>query len=87
MKLTGIKEKYEVCKNRCNVASTGIGVVGFSVLASKPAFAAAVVTNTQMDAITTDITANLAVILPVGLAILGIMIGIALIPRIIYKFF
>lgn len=33
------------------------------------------------------INTNLGVLLPVGLTIMGIMIAVALIPRIIYKFF
>lgn len=33
------------------------------------------------------ITTNLGVLLPIGLTIMGIMICVALIPRIIYKFF
>ena len=33
------------------------------------------------------ITANLDVLLPIGLTIMGIMIAVSLIPRIIYKFF
>lgn len=37
-------------------------------------------------ALTTSITSNLDVLLPVGLTIMGIMIGVSLIPRIIYKF-
>ncbi len=51
------------------------------------AFAEAVVTEAQITAIETDIMANLGVILPAGLTVLGVMIGISLIPRIIYKFF
>lgn len=35
----------------------------------------------------TTINTNLGVLLPVGLTIMGIMIAVALIPRIIYKFF
>lgn len=36
--------------------------------------------------ITTAISSNLDVLLPVGIGIMGIMIGISLIPRIVYKF-
>jgi len=82
-----VKERFKNLQNKCNVVSAGVGAVGLSLLATKPACAAAVVTVEQMGAISTDISANLAVILPVGLTVLGIMIGIALIPRIIYKFF
>jgi len=36
--------------------------------------------------ITTAITSNMDVLLPVGIAIMSIMIGVSLIPRIVYKF-
>lgn len=37
--------------------------------------------------LTDAITSNLGVLLPVGITIMGIMIGVSLIPRIVYKFF
>lgn len=36
--------------------------------------------------ITATLTSNLEVLLPVGIGIMGIMIGVSLIPRIVYKF-
>ena len=36
--------------------------------------------------LTNTITTNLGVLIPVGLTIMGIMVAVALIPRIIYKF-
>lgn len=36
--------------------------------------------------ITTTLTSNLDVLLPVGIGIMGVMIGVSLIPRIVYKF-
>ena len=36
--------------------------------------------------ITTTLNSNLDVLLPVGITIMGIMIGVSLIPRIVYKF-
>ena len=36
--------------------------------------------------ITEALTSNLDVLLPVGIGIMGTMIGISLIPRIVYKF-
>lgn len=44
-------------------------------------------TSTMFDGLLTTITSNLGVLLPVGLTLMGIMIAVALIPRIIYKFF
>ncbi len=44
-------------------------------------------TSGMFDGLLTTITSNLGVLLPVGLTLMGIMIAVALIPRIIYKFF
>lgn len=41
----------------------------------------------MLEPITTAITSNLGVLLPVGIGIMAIMIGVRLIPRIIYRFF
>lgn len=46
-----------------------------------------VLTAAMLEPLTDAITANLGVLLPVGIGIMGVMIGISLIPRIIYKFF
>lgn len=44
------------------------------------------ITADMLQPITNALTSNLSVILPVGISIMGIMIGVGLIPRIIYKF-
>lgn len=44
------------------------------------------VTAEMLAPITTTLTSNLEVLLPVGISIMGVMIGIGLIPRIVYKF-
>lgn len=44
------------------------------------------ITAEMLEPITTTITSNLNVLLPVGIALMGIMIGVSLIPRIVYKF-
>lgn len=49
--------------------------------------ASAVVTSDMLQPVVDTIMANVTVLLPVGLGILAIMLGIALIPRIIWKFF
>ncbi len=46
-----------------------------------------VVTSEMLEPVVNAITSNLGVLLPVGLTILAVMIGVSLIPRIIYKFF
>lgn len=43
-------------------------------------------TSLMLQPITDAISTNLGVLLPVGLGIMGTMIGISLIPRIVYKF-
>lgn len=45
------------------------------------------VTSEMLQPVVDAITSNLGVLLPVGITIMAILIGIALIPRIIYKFF
>ena len=44
------------------------------------------ITADMLEPITTALTENLGVLLPVGISIMGIMIGVSLIPRIVYKF-
>lgn len=44
------------------------------------------VTTEMLAPITTTLTSNLDVLLPVGISIMGVMIGVGLIPRIVYKF-
>lgn len=46
----------------------------------------ATVSAEMLAPITTTLNSNLDVLLPVGIGIMGIMIGVSLIPRIIYKF-
>lgn len=46
-----------------------------------------VITSEMLAPITSAVTNNLETLLPVGISIMAIMIGVSLIPRIIYKFF
>lgn len=48
---------------------------------------AVVITSEMLAPLTAAITNNLAVLLPVGIGIMAVMIGVSIIPRIIYKFF
>ena len=43
-------------------------------------------TSSMFDGLLETITTNLGVLIPVGLTIMGIMVAVALIPRIVYKF-
>lgn len=44
------------------------------------------ITAAMLAPITTTLSSNLDVLLPVGIGIMGTMIGVGLIPRIVYKF-
>lgn len=44
------------------------------------------ITSDMLQPITDAVVNNLNVLLPVGISIMGIMIGVSLIPRIVYKF-
>lgn len=56
------------------------------VKAAASAASSAVVTTDMLAPISTTLEANLAVLVPVGIGIMGAMIGVSLIPRIVYKF-
>ncbi len=43
-------------------------------------------TAEMLQPITDSINSDLGILLPVGITIMGIMIGVSLIPRIVYKF-
>ena len=45
------------------------------------------VTSAMLEPITSAVTGNLDVLLPVGIGLMAIMIGVSLIPRIVWKFF
>jgi len=44
------------------------------------------ITAEMLAPITEAVTSNISVLVPVGIGILGIMVGVNLIPRIVYKF-
>lgn len=44
------------------------------------------ITAEMLAPITETLTTNLNVLVPIGISIMGTMIGIGLIPRIVYKF-
>lgn len=45
------------------------------------------VTAEMLEPVIDSITSNLGVLLPVGITIMAVLIGVSLIPRIVYKFF
>jgi hypothetical protein len=44
------------------------------------------ITNDMVQPIITTITSGITTLLPIGITIMGIFIGVSLIPRMIYKF-
>lgn len=46
----------------------------------------AMITAEMLAPISTTLSSNLDVLLPIGISIMGTMIGVGLIPRIVYKF-
>lgn len=56
-------------------------------LADGGAGEAVVITQSMLQPILDSITGNLNVLLVAGIAILAVMVGVTLIPRIIWKFF
>lgn len=46
-----------------------------------------VVTSEQLSSLTDTVTSNVDVVLPVALTIMGIMVGIRVVPKIIHTFF
>jgi len=72
---------FEVC------VTTGAIVA----MSAPKAFAAGVnqvtLVSTDFDNMMATITGNLPVLLPVGLTIMGVFVGVSMIPRLVYKFF
>ncbi|MDM8131987.1 MULTISPECIES: hypothetical protein [Clostridium] len=44
------------------------------------------ITAEMVAPITTAVTSNVELLVPVGIGIMAIMVGVSLIPRIVYKF-
>ncbi|WP_455057535.1 hypothetical protein [Jutongia sp.] len=56
------------------------------VLGTENVEQAVTVTRDMFSGLTSAITSNAEVLIPVGVGIMAIMVGISLIPRILYKF-
>lgn len=86
------KESFDEVKHstslKVGLVSTGLvtGSVVSSFADGPAATNPAVITADMIKPIVTIVTSNIATILPVGITIMGAIIGVALIPRIIYKF-
>lgn len=49
-------------------------------------FGTALVTSEMLTGLSTAVTENVAVVLPVALTIMGVFVAISVIPKIIYRF-
>lgn len=95
MKFSGIKEKISQHKAFVPAACGALAPV---LMTSVSTFAAGessggnaaldsvVVTSDMLQPVLDAITSNIAVILPVGVVLFGVMLGIALIPNILKRF-
>ena len=83
-KLNAVSEKV-----KGKILPVAVGV-GSSVAMAVPCFAEEdstfVVTNDMIAPIGTSITTSMTNMLPTGLTVMAVMIGLSLIPRFIYKF-
>lgn len=83
-----LKEFVIKHKGLTSTVTAGTAILGSAM----PTFAAETtplvnVTADMLSPITNSLSSNLAVLLPVGIGIMAVLIGVSLIPRIIYKFF
>lgn len=53
----------------------------------KVAMDAVAITSEMVKPLLTAVTSNVSVILPIGIGIMGVMLGISIIPKIVYRFF
>lgn len=94
--MTNLKDKITNLKSHVSPAALAAPVVGAatvlgsSVMAfasesggSSPSFA---ITSDMLAPLTEGVTANVGVILPIGLGMFGMFLGIKLIPKLIKKF-
>lgn len=68
------------------IPATAVVAVGTAVtaFASEPAKVA--ITSEMLNPLVDSVTANIGVILPVGIVIFGILIGVSMVPGLIKKF-
>lgn len=63
-----------------------LAVMAAPVVMAEPDLSGVAITSDMLAPVIDGITANIGVILPVGIAIFAIMIGVSLIPKIIKHF-
>jgi hypothetical protein len=78
----------EFVSNKKVLVGSAVGA-GSALAASAPAWCADStfsITSAMVEPIQTSISSGLTTLVPIGITIMAAMIGISLIPRIIYKF-
>lgn len=76
---------FEKLKGKAQEISMGIGIAGATAL-SNVCHADSILTPDMVSGINTDFSASLTTLVPVGISIMGAMIGVKLIPRVVYTF-
>lgn len=67
-------------------ALAGLATTSVAFASEAPGTPSVAITTEMLAPITDAITANIGVILPVGIAIFGILLGVGLVPYLIKKF-
>lgn len=82
------KIKQFVAKNKNKVlASTGLMTVGSSALAfADTTTGGAFVSTADFSSLTSTITDNAKVLIPVGIGVMGVIVVVKLIPKVLYHF-
>lgn len=82
-----IRVKNFICKHKFGVASASTAVV--SVASSCPVLAAegsGFIQTSWIADLLPNITADVNTLMPIGIGIMALFIGISLVPKVIYKF-
>lgn len=84
-----LKEKVKAHKVQVmtGIATTAVVCTPVAAFAAEGDLPSVTIDAALVSPIVTSISSAVTTLLPIGIAIMGIMIGVSLIPRIIYKFF
>lgn len=81
------KIKQFVAKNKNKVLTgTGLMTVGSSALAFADTTTGAFVSTADFSTLTSTITDNAKVLIPVGIGVMGVIVVVKLIPKVLYHF-
>lgn len=84
-----LKEKVKEHKVQVIAGTSALAVMAspMAAFAAEGDLPSVTIDAALVSPIVTSISSAVTTLLPIGIAIMGIMIGVSLIPRIIYKFF